>query len=270
MPSAARGEARRGEPAAWPPACAQKPAGGKVEIPWRLLLTKPAVWALIVSHFCHNWGARGPCLEGRPCSQRSCTLRSLRLPIGRRLQAGSRWQQAGSRWLSLVWQAEHGWAQGATSALCSCWARLSLPWCAGTFILLTWMPSYYNQVRGRPRPDQLGLAGAAQRCTALRCTAWRAVGLQYCSTASQLGAAHGLCSQPSPPAPLPRPASLIATVRLSAHAHTDLLGLLREPCRRRSAPEYPGNSPEIPPKSLARRCWAWTWPRAASSACCPG
>lgn len=42
-------------------------------IPWRLILSKPPVWALIVSHFCHNWG---------------------------------------------------------------------------TFILLTWMPTYYNQVRG--------------------------------------------------------------------------------------------------------------------------
>ncbi|KAI5065183.1 hypothetical protein GOP47_0019878 [Adiantum capillus-veneris] len=26
------------------------------EIPWRLLLSKAPVWALIVSHFCHNWG----------------------------------------------------------------------------------------------------------------------------------------------------------------------------------------------------------------------
>ena len=26
------------------------------QIPWRLILSKPAVWALIVSHFCHNWG----------------------------------------------------------------------------------------------------------------------------------------------------------------------------------------------------------------------
>ncbi|EFN57500.1 hypothetical protein CHLNCDRAFT_143059 [Chlorella variabilis] len=25
-------------------------------IPWRLLLSKPATWALIVCHFCHNWG----------------------------------------------------------------------------------------------------------------------------------------------------------------------------------------------------------------------
>ena len=25
-------------------------------IPWKLLLSKPAVWALIVCHFCHNWG----------------------------------------------------------------------------------------------------------------------------------------------------------------------------------------------------------------------
>ena len=52
-------------------------------IPWRLLLSKPATWALIISHFCHNWG---------------------------------------------------------------------------TFILLTWMPTYYNQVqRGRG-----GDGGAAQ------------------------------------------------------------------------------------------------------------
>ncbi|KAK9818150.1 hypothetical protein WJX72_007863 [[Myrmecia] bisecta] len=26
------------------------------KIPWKLLLSKPAVWALIISHFCHNWG----------------------------------------------------------------------------------------------------------------------------------------------------------------------------------------------------------------------
>ena len=25
-------------------------------IPWRLLLSKAPVWALIVCHFCHNWG----------------------------------------------------------------------------------------------------------------------------------------------------------------------------------------------------------------------
>ncbi|KQK03950.1 hypothetical protein BRADI_2g10810v3 [Brachypodium distachyon] len=25
-------------------------------IPWRLILSKPPVWALIVCHFCHNWG----------------------------------------------------------------------------------------------------------------------------------------------------------------------------------------------------------------------
>uniref|UniRef100_A0ACD5Y1U1 Uncharacterized protein n=1 Tax=Avena sativa TaxID=4498 RepID=A0ACD5Y1U1_AVESA len=25
-------------------------------IPWMLILSKPAVWALIISHFCHNWG----------------------------------------------------------------------------------------------------------------------------------------------------------------------------------------------------------------------
>ena len=33
--------------------CAQKPAQ---EIPWKLLLSKAPVWALIVCHFCHNWG----------------------------------------------------------------------------------------------------------------------------------------------------------------------------------------------------------------------
>ncbi|XP_073222182.1 ascorbate transporter, chloroplastic-like isoform X2 [Cicer arietinum] len=26
------------------------------DIPWKLILSKPAVWALIISHFCHNWG----------------------------------------------------------------------------------------------------------------------------------------------------------------------------------------------------------------------
>ena len=52
------------------------------KIPWGLLLSKPAVWALIICHFCHNWG---------------------------------------------------------------------------TFILLTWMPSYYNQVCAAPWPP-LGAA----------------------------------------------------------------------------------------------------------------
>ena len=26
------------------------------KIPWRLILSKRPVWALILSHFCHNWG----------------------------------------------------------------------------------------------------------------------------------------------------------------------------------------------------------------------
>ncbi|OEL27569.1 putative anion transporter 1, chloroplastic [Dichanthelium oligosanthes] len=35
----------------------QSTAGEPVKtIPWKLILSKPPVWALIVSHFCHNWG----------------------------------------------------------------------------------------------------------------------------------------------------------------------------------------------------------------------
>ncbi|RLN22685.1 sialin [Panicum miliaceum] len=35
----------------------QSSAGEPVKtIPWKLILSKPPVWALIVSHFCHNWG----------------------------------------------------------------------------------------------------------------------------------------------------------------------------------------------------------------------
>lgn len=26
------------------------------KIPWREILSKRPVWALILSHFCHNWG----------------------------------------------------------------------------------------------------------------------------------------------------------------------------------------------------------------------
>lgn len=26
------------------------------DIPWKLILSKAPVWALIISHFCHNWG----------------------------------------------------------------------------------------------------------------------------------------------------------------------------------------------------------------------
>jgi len=33
--------------------CDQNPVG---DIPWKLLLSKKPVWALIISHFCHNWG----------------------------------------------------------------------------------------------------------------------------------------------------------------------------------------------------------------------
>jgi hypothetical protein len=29
---------------------------GMSSIPWRLLLSKVPVWALIIAHFCHNWG----------------------------------------------------------------------------------------------------------------------------------------------------------------------------------------------------------------------
>ncbi|KAI3873747.1 hypothetical protein MKX03_009832 [Papaver bracteatum] len=31
-------------------------SGSVVEIPWKLILSKRPVWALIVCHFCHNWG----------------------------------------------------------------------------------------------------------------------------------------------------------------------------------------------------------------------
>lgn len=31
-------------------------AGTTTKIPWRQLLSKAPVWALIISHFCHNWG----------------------------------------------------------------------------------------------------------------------------------------------------------------------------------------------------------------------
>ncbi|KAL2634291.1 hypothetical protein R1flu_005770 [Riccia fluitans] len=33
-----------------------KPRDPLAKIPWRLLLSKAPVWALIISHFCHNWG----------------------------------------------------------------------------------------------------------------------------------------------------------------------------------------------------------------------
>lgn len=56
MPALQHGAVRDARPLlAPPPPLLQKP-GGKVEIPWKLLLSKPATWALIVSHFCHNWG----------------------------------------------------------------------------------------------------------------------------------------------------------------------------------------------------------------------
>ncbi|XP_048632121.1 ascorbate transporter, chloroplastic [Brassica napus] len=33
-----------------------KPREPVTVIPWKLILSKPPVWALIISHFCHNWG----------------------------------------------------------------------------------------------------------------------------------------------------------------------------------------------------------------------
>ena len=34
---------------------APPPAGARPPIPWRVLLRSPAVWAIVVNHFCHNW-----------------------------------------------------------------------------------------------------------------------------------------------------------------------------------------------------------------------
>ena len=65
-------------------------------IPWRLLLSKPATWALIVSHFCHNWG---------------------------------------------------------------------------TFILLTWMPTYYNQAGAAARARGWGRAGPGAAAAAQQAAA---------------------------------------------------------------------------------------------------
>ena len=33
-----------------------EPDAPVTHIPWRLLLSKAPVWALIICHFCHNWG----------------------------------------------------------------------------------------------------------------------------------------------------------------------------------------------------------------------
>jgi MFS transporter, ACS family, solute carrier family 17 (sodium-dependent inorganic phosphate cotransporter), other len=37
-------------------AAAKQPAAQPVKIPWRLLLSRKEVWAIIACHFCHNWG----------------------------------------------------------------------------------------------------------------------------------------------------------------------------------------------------------------------
>ena len=37
-------------------AASTPPAAAPASIPWKKLLTRAPVWALIVSHFCHNWG----------------------------------------------------------------------------------------------------------------------------------------------------------------------------------------------------------------------
>ena len=82
------------------------------KIPWGLLLSKPAVWALIICHFCHNWG---------------------------------------------------------------------------TFILLTWMPSYYNQV-----------------CAAF-CPCWTPLGAAPCTPAPPIGTSRcaGAARPPRKRVPLP-------------------------------------------------------------------
>jgi ACS family sodium-dependent inorganic phosphate cotransporter len=37
------------------PDTGHEPAAAKRTIPWRALLATPAVWAIVINHFCHNW-----------------------------------------------------------------------------------------------------------------------------------------------------------------------------------------------------------------------
>lgn len=129
-------------------------------IPWRLLLSKPATWALIISHFCHNWG---------------------------------------------------------------------------TFILLTWMPTYYNQVGpGRTAPRAGRVPPVAHAF------------VQHPSTHMHAGQPPGANTS----------APLMAHTPHSANPH--------------SPPPPPPPLPSPPPPPHPCRCWAWTSSPRASSRCCPG
>ena len=87
------------------------------KIPWKLILSKRAVWALILSHFCHNWG---------------------------------------------------------------------------TFILLTWMPTYYNQVRPACRCYRLIAAWARSLClTGCHKEGSLPLALRLIASCSNLQHAHG-------------------------------------------------------------------------------
>ncbi|CAH8287604.1 unnamed protein product [Eruca vesicaria subsp. sativa] len=59
-----------------------KPREPVTVIPWKLILSKPPVWALIISHFCHNWGTFilltwMPTYYNQACSPTSLCLNSF-------------------------------------------------------------------------------------------------------------------------------------------------------------------------------------------------
>nr|ABR16151.1 unknown [Picea sitchensis] len=110
-------------------------------IPWKLLLSKAPVWALIVCHFCHNWGTfilltwmptyynqaqSSPLedLEIRP-EEKEFILRNSELKEPVKTIPWKLLLSKAPVWALIVCHFCHNW---------------------GTFILLTWMPTYYNQV----------------------------------------------------------------------------------------------------------------------------
>jgi cyanate permease len=103
-------------------------------IPWGKLLSRKEVWAIIICHFCHNWGTF-ILLTWMPTYYNQVRLRAAVRGGGKRL-------------LGLLEPLLGACERLATAQLqCSHKHASLMNW--GAFVLLTWMPTFYNQIRLR-------------------------------------------------------------------------------------------------------------------------
>jgi hypothetical protein len=106
-------------------------------IPWGKLLSRKEVWAIIVCHFCHNWGTFILLTWMPTYYNQVCTCGMFGFVC---LFASS---YGACRQLFFWVCCTPGWCKGSQLSVC-CLFIFCHNW--GTFILLTSMPTYYNQV----------------------------------------------------------------------------------------------------------------------------